>query len=82
MTAGKKRRKWKQLTAGEDQLPHESAKVTSGSDHSNPNALRAFISSFLAALGHVFQNEKEKGKIKRKEGDLFCLRKQNIYTET
>jgi hypothetical protein len=41
------------LTAGEDQLPQERANVTKGSDHSNPNMLRAFISSFFAAFPHV-----------------------------
>lgn len=42
-----------ELTAGEDQLPQESANVTKGSDHSNPNMLRALISSFFAAFGQV-----------------------------
>jgi hypothetical protein len=41
-------------TAGEDQLPQESANVTKGSDHSNPNMLLAFTSSFFAAFGHVY----------------------------
>lgn len=39
-----------QLTAGEDQLPQESANVTSGSDSSNAKAPRVVISSFLATF--------------------------------
>lgn len=44
-------------TAGEDQLPQESANVTNGSDHSRPKMLLAFTSSFLAAFGHVCGRE-------------------------
>lgn len=42
-----------ELTAGEDQLPHESANVTNGSDNSNPNLLLTVISSFLAPFDKV-----------------------------
>lgn len=41
------------LTAGEDQLPHESANVTNGSDNSNPNLLLTVISSFFAHFDEV-----------------------------
>lgn len=42
-----------QLTAGEDQLPHESANVTNGSDNSNPDTFLAVISSFFTPLAKV-----------------------------
>lgn len=41
------------LTAGDDQLPQQSANVIKGSEHSNPNTLRALISSFFTAFGQV-----------------------------
>lgn len=41
------------LTAGEDQLPHERANVTSGSENSNPNLLLAAISFFFEPLGKI-----------------------------
>ena len=44
----------RELTAGEDQLPQESANVTNGSDNSNPKALRAIISSFFIPFAKVW----------------------------
>lgn len=46
-------RKLEQLTAGDDQLPHESAKVTKGSGQSKPKMLRIVTSSFFIPLGWV-----------------------------
>lgn len=43
----------KGLTAGEDQLPQESANVTKGSDHSKPKILRILSSSFFADFERV-----------------------------
>lgn len=43
-----------ELTAGDDQLPHESANVTKGSGHSNPNMPRIVTSSLLDPLGKTF----------------------------
>lgn len=39
-------------TAGEDQLPQESANVTRGSDHSSPHVLLPIISLFFVDFGH------------------------------
>lgn len=47
-------RGYTQLTAGEDQLPHERANVTKGSDQSNPNTLRAFKSSFFSDCAEFY----------------------------
>lgn len=44
-----------ELTAGEDQLPQESANVTRGSDHSNPKTLRTFSSLSFVDFEQVFQ---------------------------
>lgn len=41
------------LTAGEDQLPHERANVTSGSENSSPNLLLAAISFFFELFGEI-----------------------------
>lgn len=43
------------LTAGEDQLPQDSANVTNGSDNSNPKMLLAVFSSFFAPLEKVWR---------------------------
>lgn len=37
-----------ELTAGEDQLPHDSANVTNGSDNSKPKMLLNVFSSYFA----------------------------------
>lgn len=42
------------LTAGEDQLPHDRANVTNGSDNSNAKMLLAVFSSFFAPLEKVW----------------------------
>ena len=42
------------LTAGEDQLPQDSANVTNGSDNSNPNLLLTVFSSFFAPFENVW----------------------------
>lgn len=44
-----------ELTAGEDQLPQESANVTRGSDHSKPKTLRTFSSLSFVDFEQVFQ---------------------------
>lgn len=41
------------LTAGDDQLPQESAKVTNGSDNSNPEILLAVNSTFFVPFVEV-----------------------------
>ena len=66
---------WSELTAGDDQLPHARANVTKGSDHSRPNILRAFISSFFTALEQIFNRKRKMGN---PVSDIkFALKYQN-----
>jgi hypothetical protein len=44
------------LTAGEDQLPQDSANVTNGSENSKPNMLLAVFSSFFAPFANVWRD--------------------------
>nr|GMC54261.1 hypothetical protein Iba_chr01dCG14500 [Ipomoea batatas] len=46
-----------QLTAGDDQLPHERANVTEGSENSSPKMLRAVISSFFVPFVQLWNTD-------------------------
>lgn len=54
------------LTAGDDQLPQESAKVTNGSDNSNPKFLLAVNSAFLYPLWRSEIKTRKLSKFKTK----------------
>lgn len=45
-----------EITAGEDQLPQDSANVTNGSDNSNPKTLLATLSSCFVPFENVWWN--------------------------